>query len=55
MASKRLSLTARAVSVLAQTDPAVGQIPAAALLLREVIGVGCFQSEMSSLRCNLLF
>lgn len=51
MAFKRLSLTPRGVPVLAQTEPAVQQILAAALLLREVIGVGYMLAF--SLKCHL--
>lgn len=51
MALNRLSLIPRGVSVLTQTDCAVQQILAAALLLREVIGVGYMLAF--SLKCHL--
>lgn len=51
MTFNRLSLTLRGVSVLAQTDSAVQQILAAALLLREVIWVGYMLAF--SLKCHL--
>lgn len=51
MALNRLSPAARSISVSAQTCCAVRQILAAALLLREVIWVGCLLAF--SLKCHL--
>lgn len=51
MALNRLSPAARSISVSAQTGCAVRQILAAALLLREVIWVGCLLAF--SLKCHL--